>query len=55
MTLEPASDYVVDGRHTPGASGMNVVHRCKDWEQVREYTERNHDDRFGLLRLPQEM
>ncbi|KAF9218572.1 hypothetical protein BS17DRAFT_762184 [Gyrodon lividus] len=54
-TLEPASDYVINGKHTPGASGMNVVHRCRDWEQVREYAERNYDDKFRLLGLSQEM
>ncbi|TFK55497.1 hypothetical protein OE88DRAFT_1691908 [Heliocybe sulcata] len=45
VTLEPAShrQRLPDGRLTNAVTGVGVTHRCKDWQQVREYTEWNYE------------
>ncbi|ETW74672.1 hypothetical protein HETIRDRAFT_332577 [Heterobasidion irregulare TC 32-1] len=43
-TLEPS--YVLElqnGRKVPAASGIDVVHRCRDWEKLRNVLEDNYD------------
>lgn len=43
ITLEPSFEYTLDdGRHVPGAHGMDVAHKCRDWTRVRTFTEDNH-------------
>ena len=41
-TLEPAfSALNTDGRKTKAAYGAGVIHQCRDWEQIREFSEVN--------------
>ena len=43
-TLEPS--YVLElenGRKVPAASGIDVVHKCRDWELLRNILEDNYD------------
>ena len=34
-----------EGRMEHGASGVDMVHRCRDWTTIREYMEENFDQR----------
>ncbi|KAJ7048674.1 hypothetical protein C8F01DRAFT_1379621 [Mycena amicta] len=42
-TLEPSYLFHLDGRNgtVPAASGMDVVHECQDWTQLRQFVEEN--------------
>ncbi|PCH39112.1 hypothetical protein WOLCODRAFT_84993 [Wolfiporia cocos MD-104 SS10] len=44
VTLEPAShrQMTTDGRVVNTVTGVGITHRCKDWEQVRNYVEQNY-------------
>ena len=46
VTLEPAShkQLTPDGRVTNAVTGVGVVHRCRNWEQVEEYMVKNYED-----------
>ncbi|EMD34969.1 hypothetical protein CERSUDRAFT_107019 [Gelatoporia subvermispora B] len=58
-TLEPAFEaHNVDGRTTQAAYGTGVTHECRDWVQVREFTEANYEmyrdeesDRFAVTEI----
>jgi hypothetical protein len=44
ITLEPAfSAENTDGRKTKAAYGSGVTHQCKDWEQIRAFSENNYE------------
>jgi hypothetical protein len=44
ITLEPAfSAENTDGRKTKAAYGTGVTHQCKDWEQIRAFSENNYE------------
>jgi hypothetical protein len=44
ITLEPAfSAENTDGRKTKAAYGTGVTHQCKDWEQIRAFSESNYE------------
>lgn len=36
----------VSGKLAHGASGSGMMHRCKDWTQIRRYAEENFDGRL---------
>ncbi|KAH9927398.1 hypothetical protein B0H21DRAFT_700566 [Amylocystis lapponica] len=40
-TLESTESKVVDGELRYGASGIGMVHRCRDWSAVRHYLAEN--------------
>ncbi|KAF5329905.1 hypothetical protein D9758_018700 [Tetrapyrgos nigripes] len=42
-TLEPSYIFdVVNGRNQSAASGLDVMHVCRDWSQIRSYVEENY-------------
>ncbi|KIM35411.1 hypothetical protein M413DRAFT_449795 [Hebeloma cylindrosporum] len=44
ITLEPAfSAENTDGRKTKAAYGTGVTHQCKDWEEIRAFSESNYE------------
>ncbi|KAF9475811.1 hypothetical protein BDN70DRAFT_813382 [Pholiota conissans] len=52
--LEPADTIVLDkeGKEHLGSTGGNVVHRCRDWTQVRDMVEANTAE--CMIRLREE-
>lgn len=45
LTLEPAShkQRTPDGKLAETVTGVGVMHRCVDWEQLWEYVESNYE------------
>ncbi|KIJ44350.1 hypothetical protein M422DRAFT_228452 [Sphaerobolus stellatus SS14] len=44
LTLEPAFFALnTDGRKTQAAYGTGVTHQCRDWVQVRQFSEANYE------------
>jgi L-lactate utilization protein LutB len=44
-TLEPAREAVTkSGEHVHAAYGTGVEHECRDWTQVRDWMNKNHEE-----------
>lgn len=45
VTMEPAREAVTDkGEHVHAAYGTGVEHECRDWTQVKEWMNKNHEE-----------
>lgn len=45
-TLEPSDGFtIIAGKKYYGATGMDVVHRCRDWTQIRSFVDANREAR----------
>ncbi|KAK0476550.1 hypothetical protein EDD18DRAFT_1088880 [Armillaria luteobubalina] len=41
-TLEPTHPFqMLSGKWTNIVTGINITHKCKDWVQLKDYTEEN--------------
>lgn len=46
MTLETSVPTInAIGQPDNAATGLDVLHKCRDWTQIRDYLDENYDER----------